>query len=205
MRPGSGWFPQKVGTLPPGAREVIFDCTAYTTRPLPDSGKVVVWSGTVAIPLEAARSVDDVLRPDRSSELTEAMRAALNVKLSFGYRVKSQPLVSAGTLMLSFDQTANPALSPVALGLAVDVLHDGKLAGTQRFRRQDFGPPDGRRFADATIYLPGVDDDAFGAAGAAEHWTLRVRGDGEMALTDWDRDQYWAGEFTLPLSDVLVR
>ena len=36
------------------------------------------------------------------------------------------------------------------------------------------------------------------------HWQIRVRGDGEMALTDWAYDKYWAGEFTVPLEDIIV-
>jgi len=28
--------------------------------------------------------------------------------------------------------------------------------------------------------------------------------DAEMALTDWEMDTYWAGQYTLPLADVLV-
>jgi len=37
----------------------------------------------------------------------------------------------------------------------------------------------------------------------AARWHLRVRGDGEAALTEWDRDKYWAGEFTIPLEETL--
>lgn len=40
-------------------------------------------------------------------------------------------------------------------------------------------------------------------ADTVQRWSLRIRGDGEMALTDWDRDKYWAGEFTIPLEQTL--
>jgi hypothetical protein len=190
-----------VGTPPPGTREVIFDCTVYTGGfRFP---KVALWSGAVSIPLETVPSVDDILRPDRSPELTEAMRAAPSVNLFYGYRENSHP--PFGVLTLRFDDTGHPILDPVGLGVAVDVLRDGNVVGTQRFRRQDFWPATASRSAEATIYLHRVADDAFSAPDAADHWTIRVRGDGEMALTDWDRDQYWAGEFTLPLSDVLAK
>ncbi len=36
-------------------------------------------------------------------------------------------------------------------------------------------------------------------------WSVVIRGNPEMALRDWDRPCYWAGEFTVPLAEVLQR
>jgi len=198
-------LPEVVGVLAAGTTEVIFDCAVWKRKSFwREAGESPLWTGTVEIPLECAPSIDDVIRPDRDPALTEAMRAALRVKLSFHQLVDTGPPRSAWCLSLGLLQVADSPLNAVALGLGVDVLHDGKVAGTRRFRRQDFWPRGDPRQVNATIDLPGVDEEALFGPDAADHWSLRVRGDGEMALTDWDRDQYWAGEFTLPLSEVLA-
>ena len=42
------------------------------------------------------------------------------------------------------------------------------------------------------------------ASAGADGWTVRIRGNPDLALRDWDHNSYWAGEFTVPFADVVT-
>ena len=56
-----------------------------------------------------------------------------------------------------------------------------------------------------TITINGTPHEpAIPTGGAAKGWTVRVRGDERAALVDGRFDSYWGGEYTIPLTDVLM-
>ena len=96
------------------------------------------------------------------------------------------------------------ALDEIAFGLSVDLARDDSTVHIARVP-----PSTEARYWPKSVSMSGddwigvVDQGLMDDPEELSRWTLRIRGDGEMALRDWDRDKYWAGEFTVPLSDVL--
>ncbi len=200
-------FPQYVGVVPPEAHEAVFDCTVREGFGDPAHSRLL-WDGIAHLPLEVAPSVDDVMTPVRDSALTEAVRRALRMELlgSCERGLGTEHHELGWRFSFGMRRAAEPALRDIAVGLRIDLMRNDESLGTAMVLPQDFFTEyGGGRFVG--VYVTRADfDESFRrythSADRSEEdkrWQMRVRGDGEAALTDWDRDKYWAGEFAVPL------
>jgi hypothetical protein len=87
----------------------------------------------------------------------------------------------------------------MAIGLSIEVLYAGSPVASAKF----FSPAGSIGGVTLPVPLHGHLETLRNADPNDPNWTVRVRGDGEMALRDFSATKYWAGEFTLPLKDVL--
>ncbi len=154
-----------------------------------------VFRGDITIPIEIRGRVDDILTPLRGQALDDAVRRGL------APRLVRQP--STGKPGLSIAIPTDPLIRGVTIAVAAE------------FRRGDEVVARARAWVRAGVTPAGPlplsiwgDTDTLVAALAHTPidpaWTVRFRGDGEMALRDDDGGRYWAGEFTLPLSALLA-
>ena len=199
-----------VGSIPSGTSRLTFECRVATwdySRINFDSDwtledrTAALWSGLVSLPIEAVATIDDAIEPVDGLHIDGLMKRALATKIMFlkqasGYK---------GWISIRLDRTVAPVLAEIAFGLSLDFLCDGETVENIRVPPDPSSgfwsarTPEPNGSAWFTALDPSLADDPT----ESSRWTIRIRGDGEMALRDWDRDKYWAGEFTVPLCAVL--
>lgn len=153
-------------------------------------------------PLQIGGTIDDVLKPVAGPELDAQLAQALKlwlVPLAPGLRR------AATTVTLLFDQAGvvGPSWREVTLGLRAELRFDGEpvvraelFLPSQRRREAEQLPTSSQWFFDPAARglslgdLPDFSD---------PRWTLRLIGDGELALRDAEATHYWKGEIELPL------
>ena len=113
------------------------------------------------------------------------------------------PTVPAPLELKRSGRLTHPLLRGVTLGLRFEYVHDGEVVG----RGVAWAADDLERFQYSHVVIQPVGDrrDARGRHALAlvteqpERFTLRVTGDGEMALRHIQGTRYWAGAFERPL------
>ena len=109
-------------------------------------------------------------------------------------------------MTVAFNRERKTALRNTAFGFALDILRNESVVETVRMPPQPVvWPSNGKAGTGGNVRtkIPSIRE--WNQQDSQDRWTVRVRGDAEMALRDWNRDKYWAGEFTLPLDQVLRR
>lgn len=184
---------QVVGRLDASDTGVEFDCTVSHVVGMGDR-VVESWSGIVRLPIESVATVDEAITPARNPALNEAVARAVMIRLSFhgGY---------TANVSVSVNGAVETALADVAVSPMIEFLRDGKVMETVRVPLADsaWPSPAGSRAGHAQLIRLKRDD----LTSQVDRWQIRLRGDGELALRDWDRDQYWAGTLTIALRSTL--
>jgi len=159
----------------------------------------VLWEGVATLPISVVDSTEDVLTPIGDDDLLRPMSDALKVRAAITRRdVAARSELS---LRLEFKPDDCPGAATIAAGFACDVLHHDHVVATARLT---LAPRSHYRISNdtvgrTTVTLPTAMDTT-----KLEAWTLRLRGDSEHAVLDFGFDDYWAGEFAVPLADVFV-
>lgn len=157
-----------------------------------------LWSGTFRLPVEIVNSLEEAIEPAHDPELTELLKKAVQITIRFG---KSGYENAEDVFMwMRLDRSQHPRLDELAFGFRLDFLRAGELVESLPL------PPmpallEPRPFARASLDRVHARD--LTAPDAAQLWRVRLRGDGELALRDWDKPKFWAGELTFALSEVL--
>jgi hypothetical protein len=148
--------------------------------------------------------LDDAISPLRGPEIDAAMRSSLTLRvIAQSPNPTQREFVS---LHADLDRTHHTSLASIAFGFRAEFLRDGDVRETISLRPRPgdrivgSGP---RPFANS--YLTRIAAHELTTAETVSQWSLRVRGDPESALYDWDMPRYWAGEFTVPLAEVIER
>lgn len=151
------------------------------------------WTTTLRFPVDRTQHLDQIITPIRDPALDRAVRDGLAPRFII--------LRTSGQRCMVLTRVSDPVCNGITLGINVEVRsHDQVVATARAWMKGGQGHPDGPLDpivldGGAALVLPeNLDDPA---------WTIRIRGDGEMALRDFTATKYWAGEFTLPLKDVL--
>ncbi len=170
---------------------------AAGTRAVERQRTVGPWSGEWTVPVVLVESADDAMTPVLSNMIDAAIRRSLDVGFA------NDPNPPAGIDMMvgaRLFRSRAPILDDVAVGIVVELKRDAEVMKewVLVMRNSPYGEPvDWIRFKRPT---PGWNDQD---AAEMDRWTVRVRGDVEAALNDLKRPRYWAGEYTVPLTDLL--
>lgn len=182
---GTHLLPWRAGKLAPGTRAVELQLAVGS------------WSGDWSVPVVLVESPDDAMTPVQSNMIDAAIRRSLDVGFA------DDPIPAIGTDMkvgARLFRSRAPILGDVAVGIVVELKRDTEVVKEWVLVMRDspYGEPvDWIRFKRPT---PGWNDQD---AAEMDRWTVRVRGDVEAALTDLRRTRYWAGDYTVPLTDLL--
>ncbi len=220
----SGTFPamryrdakyQMLGRLEPGRHTLVFDVAVERGRSIwaldpdmPEEEEGVIWEGTMTFEVEVVETVDLAVPPVSDPELDAAVRASLGAGLR-EWHTNEGPRMTA-FVNLDPDIARIPVLGRTALSLTVDLLHDDVVQESRRIIASRWDTlsvtssvSDGplRLYGSTNLgTLPaGIEDDESELA----RWSIRVQGTPYRVLALWDADQRWAGEFTVPISELL--
>lgn len=95
--------------------------------------------------------------------------------------------------------TANELIKNVAVGIDVELRRDGELYAAQSLPLTyvySFRDVEAREFWE----MPGIEFKSLEDPAELACWTIKVRGNGSAALSDYTKNVYWAGEYEIPLS-----
>jgi hypothetical protein len=88
--------------------------------------------------------------------------------------------------------------------MAVDLLRDGEVIASVEFPEvtlATYGPDEiYRGVQPVSVFRPEALDPT-----EVHRWTLRLKGDAEASLREFDCGRYWSGERDYPLAEVLTR
>jgi hypothetical protein len=162
------------------------------------------WSGTIRLPIRIVGDLHEAIQPLRGPAIDEAIRRALRLSASEVLRTcGNAPRIAELTAEL--DRSMSVELAELAFGFSIDVICEERTVETVRL---DVPPPDAvvpRAIGADRHILHNVPVWVVAGGDRQGRWTLRVYGDAEMALRDWDKTKYWDGEFTVPLSEIVKR
>jgi hypothetical protein len=158
-----------------------------------DSEDVVLWSKRITKSIELVDEIEQIIRPAPSSVVRSSMEKGTRIRVYRDYP-------GARKYSVILDLTALDLSRPddIAIGLRAEILHGDQVMvqvcvwrgreWSTDFRKPIFMQGDAER-----VYSADLDDPL---------WILRIRGDAEVALRDFEHDSYWNGDVTLPLSEV---
>jgi hypothetical protein len=204
---------QNIG-VPPVGRRVVFHAT------LSETGDTV-WEGDLSHPMVVEGTIDDVLRPVKSPELLASMIGAVDASLRLNDECSR----------IVFTSPSDPEFSGVTMGVVIEFAHRENVVAnaTLRWNNTVAGASGARqptaswnRALSTPLEIPSsartssgfdyseerwatVHGDVEGvcAADAADpEWRVRVRGDGAVALEDYNATAYWSGSLVVPLQRV---
>ncbi len=203
--------------LPAGKHDIMAE--VVVARPhLGADGKPVggppdeVWRGTVRRTILVAGSPSDILNATSGATLDEFIRDRARPRL-----VK---LPTSGTYTVHMDRPRGPLTESLTIAMRLEILHGGQtVASARRLYPASgslglFNPPallegDTRAVA-AAVGNPDDLDPPVGESDAAEPdaparaaWTVRITGDAELALRDFNSNAYWDGTIVFPLSHLV--
>lgn len=185
-----------VGHLPRGDQHVP---VTFHVRELGFGRQPVVWTGALFVPIQIVDSIDEVVLPVSGEEIDALVKRAISVRIAARRPGGDDPVLS-----VSFDRDLDPKLANLSgpFGLGIEVLRPGHAP--ERLRRASWSVS--YRWGDSVYFGPWGEADELTLAYFADNsdWTLRIRGDAEMALRDWDRSEYWDGQIELTPSEVTI-
>jgi hypothetical protein len=89
--------------------------------------------------------------------------------------------------------------------LVVDLVRDGHVVRTIRFEQAVPADSYGRPVTMLSgVGLPEFHTNQFDPSDA-HRWSIRIRGDAEASVREFDCDRYWSGTFSVPLEKALIR
>lgn len=153
---------------------------------------------TIEVPMTIVPSVADVLAPLRSTAIDAAIRAGMSVRIL-------PPQYRASPVCLDLAVTLPPQ---TALGIKVDLLCAGRVVGTT-----DVNAAFSETSVLCTVEKSHYDElvanvwpwqsSSESAPESLRRWSIRVRGDPILSLTDFDAVQYWEGSVEVPLVQLV--
>jgi hypothetical protein len=153
---------------------------------------------TVYLPIQLVDSIDEVITPVQSPEIDALVRTHLAPRF-----FRSNHSERAGVQFRGWKRP--DAIADLALGIRVELIHNGKVLATARGR-------DDENAANTLLPLPvefitsdRTIRDLLAASESDAAWVVRVRADPEMALHDLKRAKYWAGSFDMTLAEFFSR
>lgn len=153
----------------------------------------------IPLPVRFVATIEDAISPVRGPEADRAVREGLALRL--------MEMPTSKDLYFSARDVSRRELASVTLGLCAEVRDGEAVIGSARWWQRVDTPSS---VGGVPIRLDASAPDSNSAAlrraiadASNPRYTVRVRGDGEMALRDFDGTSYWAGEFTMPLSELI--
>jgi hypothetical protein len=159
------------------------------------------WSGPMTLHVRPVATPEEAITAVKGPSLDAAVKKALQVNVST-WNGSAGPTPERN-LAIYIDRTKAPELRGIALGLTVDLLKNGTLLHTLKFDEltdDGFTGSTMRAIATPDAFHTNTLDPA-----DVPHWTIRIRGDAEASLREFDCEKYWAGQIDYPLKDVLTR
>jgi len=178
--------------LPPGEHEVEIDL-AIARRALGGDDWIPAGALTVMVPVHIEEGAARDLEPVTDDALDAVIRRVFRQGL-VKYEGGSLPVRVGLNARLTFADEFNDT----AVAVRIDVLRNGEAG-----RRLDIWWKGGRRASDRQYAweVPTWNDALLGAPlQDGEQWTLRVRGDRNLALRVDGVTRYWAGDVTVPVT-----
>ena len=211
-------------SLPPksaGKHEIMAEVVVARPR-LGADGKPLsgppeeVWRGTVRRSILVAGSPSDILNATSGANLDDFIRDRTRPRLV--------RLPTSGTYTIHTDRPRGPLTESVTIAMRIEILHGDKpIAAARRLYLASgnqglFNPPallegDAQAVADAAAKLANTPPDTSGDTADIEPagpdtpprpvWTVRITGDAELALRDFNSNAYWDGTVEFPLSHLI--
>ena len=129
------------------------------------------------------------------------LRTALKTNLQMGIWDCSETLEVPNSLFFWMDRPQALVVRDIALGMKVSFLYDEREIANAEFFFTDVR---GVNTIVPSWWLPVPIEGDFAALASADRsdplWSVRISGDGELALRDFDRNSYWSGTIVVPLS-----
>jgi hypothetical protein len=190
---------QSIGAPRAGTREVVFDTTVS------EAGETI-WEGEVAQPIVVGGALDDILRPVDNAEVRAMLQDAViaTLRLSDGcthvvFVSPSDPMFAGITMGVVVEFVSREAVVAIAVVRWRNPPSGGRVGQQPYSRYRAFGVDYSReRWAD----LSGDIEAVCAADPTDPQWIVRVRGDGAVALEDFDATAYWAGTVTVPFGQT---
>ena len=211
---GMGWMMWSLGPPASPATELRIDLNLQRRRG-GDPARLVL-----TFPCETVAEPEDALARAADATVDEAMRTALQIT-PFVYvarprpgTIQADPRKREVVAQVSFNPDPSGLACRIAAGFRLDLLRDGALQSSvclQKNPRVRVASAD--QGLDNKVVLPSPPGPwsvriTFRRCVPFEeldHWAVRLRGDAEAALTDWDADEYWPGEIVVPLTHEMLR
>ena len=183
-----------IGT-PPRAGEPVRLKASILISESPSTANTTAWEGAFTLPVKIVHKADEAFEPVQDLELTRLVQEATTIRIVQWEWEPSEEKQNG--LVILLDRPPDDPLEDIGVGYVVELLRDGATVGKWRMPL---------RLSEPAAYEP-IDLPAEAWMNHAEltHWSLRVTGLSELAVCDWKRQRVWAGQFTLPLTEVLDR
>ena len=178
---------QRVAPGPSAGQTLQWPSLAGSTQPItitmPEPGPELKRTVPLEAPIVVSGTLHDVIAPVQDSDIDEALRqsTSLSSPMAFG--------TGADGVYVGVPTSVVGRRRELAVAVVFELTYDGAVVLTERRILQPgvlhlLNLPEGVR----QVYH-----------NDADRWTVRIRGDGELALQDFDATSYWAGDITFPL------
>ncbi|MBI5434768.1 MAG: hypothetical protein HZA52_18190 [Planctomycetes bacterium] len=174
----------------------------------------MLWRDEWKLDVELVHSIDEVLARTQGSNVDEALRAALEVRIG-GEPSGSRRIIAdevAVFVSLSAGAERNPELCDLAVSFDAELLCDERVVASSwgvPISRGELAHPEHPASAAPPGFELRLRVGPIPAADADEptrraRWSLRLKSNAAGALALWDAKRYWKGELSLPLDDALA-
>jgi hypothetical protein len=175
-----------VGTPPAGGSSVSFDVDLEH------------WAGSWTVPYRGTSTVEAAIERVSDPGIDAIVKRALRLRLNrYVYPAIGSDMVLDADLFRS----QATELDDIAIGLQIELVHDGEV--TQSFSIAMIDSAVGDPTPIGSLYFRGAASWHDLSEEELGRWTVRVRGDAQMSLLDFNRDSYWSGNFEQPIGDLL--
>jgi hypothetical protein len=193
-------FPLALPSIGPEANEVTIDFQVDRRRAkaaLREGEKLMEWepvlTHTITLPIRLQKAGEATLQPVDSLELADTLARVFNDSpVRFGSNR------SPVRFRMATNSTDNILFDDVALGMSVELLHHDGLARQLNVWWLGGGISGGRRYGYEIAY-ESPDLAAMTQLDDPKAWTLRVRGQRDLALRVGAGTKFWDGELTIPV------
>ncbi len=165
----------------------------------------LLFHGRILIPITIGGTVDDVISPCRSPAIEQSLHDHMRPTAFRETPKASTDRAPALTLNLGKQWHATMAelcTSPTRLtfGIRIELMREGRSVGKGRAWWSPSGKADSLKLLPAlcAIELDVLDETQLAAPDTGS-WTVKLTGDGEISLRDFESDHYWKGEVVLPV------
>jgi hypothetical protein len=158
-------------------------------------GAKVHWSGTIVLPVEIVPKAPPT--PIDSPDLTDLVRRTASVSCSNGFFQDGPSIWLNGWAQ----RPPSGPLTSALMNLKADLLKDGVVVATELIDDPDEAYGDERW--GQTGFVRGDMARAIVLRKDIERYTVRVSGVAPTKPSRWCRVQYWSGEYTVPLIEIL--
>ncbi len=167
--------------------------------------RIIVYKHRLTYPIVVKPSIHEVIHPVDRPALTEQLSSSIRLEVFHWPSPTSSPNGQTSFITPRLQLDRHDGLTNIALGLHLEFIRDQHVMGTARTL---FAIPWHGSFpyhAGGLIHIEGDWHAVLDAMLDPEGWTVRVTSDPEMVFTDAElfRPNYWRGEFTVPLADLV--